>query len=398
MTRPTHDVSVVLGTRPELIKLAPVIRSLRAIGLHARVVATGQHSDLVRRMADPLDVALDRDLDVMTHGQTLNTLTAAVVAGLADEIRDNRPRVLVVQGDTTTAVCAALAAFHEGIPVAHVEAGLRTASRVDPFPEEMNRRLIGRLATWHFSPTTGSSENLLAEGVSPDLVEVTGNTGIDNLLWVIDRGLGTSQFRSGSGTAWKVLVTLHRRESHGFVMAGLAESIRRLASRHSLQVVLPLHPNPAVSAVVAEVLAGEPNILLLPPLGYLDFIATLADCDFVLTDSGGVQEEAPALGKPVLILRNTTERPEAVQLGASRLVGVDPATLEQHVDELCGSPSVFARMAVPVFPYGDGRASERIAQRMLSAVGLEAELEPDQGNAVHRIVDVTETRIRAAGS
>ena len=377
----------VAGTRPEAIKMAPVILALQKnTTFNVRVLATAQHRQMLDQVFAVFGIVPDIDLDIMQPNQSLPTLTARLLLKLDEVLQAEQPDVVLAQGDTTTVMTVALACFYLRIPFGHIEAGLRTWDIENPFPEEMNRRLIGRLATWHFAPTSAARGHLIAEGTSDDVVEVTGNTGIDNLKWVVERGLGNSSFPSSGDARWRVLVTLHRRENHGAVTARLSEEIRILANRHELSIVLPLHPNPSVRKVVVDALGDEPRVRLVAPLSYVDFIATLADSDFVMTDSGGVQEEAPALGKPVLILRNTTERPEAVDLGVSLLVGVDPATVSAAVDRLCHDSVHFHRMSQPVFPYGDGAAADRITERLLRDLRVEEALDPVDAD----VVDVRE--------
>ncbi|WP_375479248.1 non-hydrolyzing UDP-N-acetylglucosamine 2-epimerase [uncultured Jatrophihabitans sp.] len=364
--KPPFRATVLVGTRPEAIKMAPVARDLRAVGVDTRVLATGQHRDLVAELLPALGTPADRDLDLMCEAQTLPALTARVIEAVAEDLAEHRPGVLLVQGDTTTAFAGALAACYARIPVAHVEAGLRSGSITDPFPEEANRQLLSRIATWHFAPTQRARAALELENLAPTAIEVTGNTVIDNLHWVTERGLGTSAFASQATGRRRVLVTMHRRENHGATIGALATAIGRLARRHDLEVVFPVHPNPAVRATVLPALGENAAVRLLDPLNYFDFSATLRDADLVLTDSGGVQEEAPSFGKPVLVLRNTTERPEAVEAGCARLIGTDPSVLESTVDLLLNDPGVYHDMSRIANPFGDGRAARRITQRLLA--------------------------------
>jgi UDP-N-acetylglucosamine 2-epimerase (non-hydrolysing) len=359
------DVTVVIGTRPELIKLAPVVRALRQADCRTRVVLSGQHKDLVAQLLDDLEITPDIDLGVMRHGQSLNEMCGRLFTALHAELSAHHPRQVIVQGDTTTTMVTTLAAFHVGIPVGHVEAGLRSHRLNNPFPEEANRQLVGRLARWHFAPTSTAAKNLLLEGTADHSVWVTGNTVIDNLKWVLGKGLGRSQF-SVTTDRRKVLLTLHRRESQGSVMADLARTLRQLADELDLEVVLPVHPSPAVRSSLLPELEGHPNVIFRPPLDYLDFVATMADSNFVITDSGGVQEEAPWLGKPVLVCRETTERAEAVDEGVAQLIGTGTANLRDWVTRLCQDQTLFAKMSRRVSPYGDGRAAERIVEILSS--------------------------------
>lgn len=349
---------VILGTRPEAIKLAPVIREMAAAEeFEPLVVNSGQHDAMLKQMLPMLDVEVCADLAVMRDRQRLSELTGVLVTRLNAVIRDLRPDLVIVQGDTTTAMCGALAASYERIPVAHVEAGLRTRNLDNPFPEEINRQVIGRIARWHFAPTERAAAHLYAEAVPPRQVIVTGNTVIDNLLWILQRGEGTSAFRTRRR---RILVTLHRRESQGEEMQKMAGALRRLADRGDTEILLPLHLSPWVRESLLPVLAGHQAITVVEPLGYADFAATLADCDLVMTDSGGIQEEAPSLGKPVLVLRATTERPEAIDAGAARLVGTDADEVYAAACLLLDDAEEYAAMAQVVSPFGDGKASTRI--------------------------------------
>ncbi|MCQ8833301.1 non-hydrolyzing UDP-N-acetylglucosamine 2-epimerase [Streptomyces malaysiensis] len=369
--RPPRTVRtlLVLGTRPEAIKLAPVVRAMAASArFQPVVVTTGQHLEMLQQMLGLLGVGVKTDLAVMRDRQRLSELTARLVDGLGTVIRAERPDLVVVQGDTTTALCGALAAFYERTPVAHVEAGLRTGVLDNPFPEELNRRMIGRVARWHFAPTDRSAAQLRAEGVPPQQVITTGNTVIDNQLWVLEEGAGRSAFRT---THRKVLLTLHRRENQGERMRAMGAALRRLADRGDVELVLPLHRSPAVREALLPELDDHPGVRVVDPLDYLDFAATLADCDLVLTDSGGIQEEAPSLGKPALVLRTTTERPEAVEAGAARLVGTDPDAILTAAGRLLDDPEEYARMAGAGNPFGDGRAADRIVARLTEDFGYE---------------------------
>ncbi|MFF7526454.1 non-hydrolyzing UDP-N-acetylglucosamine 2-epimerase [Streptomyces pseudovenezuelae] len=366
MSTPTSVVPVramlVLGTRPEAIKLAPVARAMAAGSqFEPIVVTTGQHREMLHQMLGLLYVDVRIALDVMRRRQQLSDLTARLVRDLGVVMREQRPDLVLVQGDTTTALAGALAAFYEKIPVAHVEAGLRTGVIDNPFPEELNRSLIGRIARWHFAPTPAAARHLTGEGIPEEQVFVTGNTVIDNLMWVLTEGTGTSAF---GGAAKRILVTLHRRENQGERMRGMGRALTRLAARGDVEIVLPLHKSPAVREVLLPELEGQRGISLVEPLGYLDFAATLAECDLVLTDSGGIQEEAPSLSKPALVLRTTTERPEAVEAGAARLIGTDPEAIVSWANRLLDDPAEYRRMATAGNPFGDGTASARILSQL----------------------------------
>ncbi|KUN19208.1 UDP-N-acetyl glucosamine 2-epimerase [Streptomyces antibioticus] len=356
-TMPVHAM-LVLGTRPEAIKLAPVARAMAAgPQFEPIVVTTGQHREMLHQMLGMLGVDVRIALDVMRTRQQLSDLTARLVRELGTVLREQRPDLVVVQGDTTTALAGALAAFYEKIPVAHVEAGLRTGVIDNPFPEELNRSLIGRIARWHFAPTPAAARHLTDEGVPDEQVFTTGNTVIDNLLWVLAEGAGASAFRTD---AKRILVTLHRRENQGERMRGMGRALSRLARRGDVEIVLPLHKSPAVRDALLPELDGQRGVELVEPLDYLDFAATLAECDLVLTDSGGIQEEAPSLAKPSLVLRTTTERPEAVEAGAARLIGTDPDAIVTWAERLLDDPAEYRRMATAGNPFGDGEAARRI--------------------------------------
>ncbi|WP_235485671.1 non-hydrolyzing UDP-N-acetylglucosamine 2-epimerase [Streptomyces roseoverticillatus] len=375
---------LVLGTRPEAIKLAPVARAMALSPLfEPLVVTTGQHREMLHQMLDMLRVPVHTQLDVMRERQQLSTLTARLVDGLGEVVRSERPDLVIVQGDTTTALTGALAAFYERVPIAHVEAGLRTGVLDNPFPEELNRRLIGRMARWHFAPTQRAAAHLTAEGVPGAEVFTTGNTVIDNLLWVLEEGTGRSLFRT---RLRRVLVTLHRRENQGAVMRSMGRALSRLADRGDVEMVLPLHKSPAVREALLPELTGHPHIEITEPLGYLDFSATLAACDLVLTDSGGIQEEAPTLGKPALVLRTTTERPEAVEAGAARLVGTEPEAILEAAVHLLDDPAAYARMAAAGNPFGDGHATDRIIAQLAEDFGADA----DDGDAAGLVTTRTE--------
>jgi UDP-N-acetylglucosamine 2-epimerase (non-hydrolysing) len=364
------QVAVVLGTRAEAVALAPVVRALRrAPGVRPLVVSTGQHQDLLEQVLRPLGVRPDVDLAVPGQGAPLHRITAAAVEQLGELLARHRPDAVLVQGDSTTSFGGALAAFSEGIPVGHVGAGQRSGVPDDPFPEEANRRLITPLARWHLAPTVASAANLLAEGVDPAAVTVTGSTGIDALLWAADLQRGLSAFRgrrSAERVAPRLLVTLQRREHEGDCMARLGGALRRL-SDCGVDVVLPLHPSPGARAALLPALEGS-AVRVVEPLDYLDFVATLADATLVVTDAGGLQEEAPSLGKPVLVVRDFTDRPEGVTAGIARLVGTDPDALVEACRELLPGGESYRRMSRAVRPYGDGRAAPRVVRAVLATL------------------------------
>jgi UDP-N-acetylglucosamine 2-epimerase (non-hydrolysing) len=356
-------VVAVLGTRPEVIKLAPVIAELRAGGTETVVVSTGQHRELLDQMLEQFELEPDVDLEVMRPRQRLADLTADLVRGLGDVVGAFRPDWVLVQGDTSTTLCGALAAFYEAVPVAHVEAGLRSGHNDSPFPEEANRRLVARLARLHLCPTSGSAANLLLEGVAEDDVLVTGNTVIDALLWAVERARRIEPPVPRARTR-RILLTLHRRESQGESMRQVCEAVQALSRREDVEIVFPVHRSPAVREVVVPQLSGCAGVHLCEPLDYLSLIHVLDSSDLVLTDSGGLQEEGPTLGKPVLVLRDTTERPEAIEAGVARLVGTNPEVIVRSATTLLDDGIAYAEMAHPENPFGDGLASRRIVEAL----------------------------------
>jgi UDP-N-acetylglucosamine 2-epimerase (non-hydrolysing) len=381
-------VMVIYGTRPEAIKLAPVIRALHASpSLSPVVTMTGQHREIVDQVNDLFGISPDHDLNVIRARQSLDGLTSRVLDGLTLTLQESRPDAVVVQGDTTSTFAAALAAFYQRIPVIHVEAGLRTGDIYSPFPEEANRRLTTQVTTLHLAPTPVSAHNLLRNGVSAQDVLVTGNTVIDALLWTAEQRVeydNAELEKLDSSEAPVLLVTTHRRESWGLRMRGVAEAVATIARTHrDLAVVLPVHPNPVVRDALVPVLSGTSNVLMTEPLSYGAFARLLRRATVVLTDSGGVQEEAPSLGKPVLVMRDTTERPEAISAGAARLVGTDPEGVVSAVDELLCDARIYKSMAGAVNPYGDGCAAHRAVgaiEHLFSLGPRPAPFEPTGGS------------------
>lgn len=363
-------VLIVVGTRPEAIKFAPVIVALRDEPAFRTVVcSTGQHKEMLTQVLASFGLAPDVDLNIMRPGQSLPEVSAAALQGLDAALARYQPAVCLVQGDTTSAMCGALAAYYRNVMVGHIEAGLRTGNPRAPFPEEINRRIIGQIAQMHFAPTERARAALLREGVDPKDVVVTGNTVIDALLATRDR------VRSRRGPSnqpqERVLVTAHRRESFGPGFERICAAIRHLAdTRPNTHFVFPVHMNPNVREPVDRVLRGHPRIELTEPLGYEDFVAELDRCTLVLTDSGGVQEEAPSLGKPVLVMRDTTERPEGVHAGNARLVGTDYHRIVGEVSLLLDDASARLAMSQAANPYGDGRAAERIVGILRERLGV----------------------------
>ena len=359
-------VLFIFGTRPEAIKLCPVIRHMksRPDDFDVRVCVTAQHREMLDQVLAAFEVIPDRDLDIMRPGQTLSQSTSRIIAALEPILAEEKPGIVLVQGDTTTTFCGALAAFYAKIPVGHIEAGLRTGDPHEPFPEEMNRVLTGRMATFHFAATEGAAQNLYREGVDRSVVTVTGNTGIDAVLHVkqaLDAGrlAGIGGFHQDASKKL-IVVTAHRRESFGNGFDQICAALSRLASRDDVEIVYPVHPNPNVRAAVNRHLVGRPNITLLDPLEYVPFVDLMCRAYILLTDSGGIQEEAPSLGRPVLVLRDKTERPEGVSAGTARLVGTNEFQIVEAVERLLDDPQAYQRMARRHNPYGDGKASERI--------------------------------------
>jgi UDP-N-acetylglucosamine 2-epimerase (non-hydrolysing) len=367
-----RKVLFVLGTRPEAIKLCPVLVHLRArqSEFEVKVCVTAQHRAMLDQVLAAFRVEPDYDLDLMLPGQTLFQSTARIVAALEPVLEREKPDLVLVQGDTTTTFCAALAAFYAGVPVGHVEAGLRTWDMQQPFPEEMNRVLTGRLAALHFAPTERAARNLVKEGIDCQRVAVTGNPGIDAVLYVRDRlaeGALAGGDWSGLDPARKlVVVTAHRRESFGEGFERICSALARLAERSDVQIVYPVHRNPRVLDPVTRRLSGRENVVLCEPLGYVPFVDLMRRAYLVLTDSGGIQEEGPSLGKPILVMREKTERPEAIEAGTVRLVGTDVSRILQQAGLLLDNQNEYERMARVHNPYGDGRASGRIGEVIAS--------------------------------
>lgn len=365
---PSHRILVLFGTRPEAIKLCPLIAELRKNrSLQPIVCVTGQHREMLDQVLAAFEVTPDYDLRLMQSGQTLAQLTARLMTAIEPVIARVQPAMVVVQGDTTTTLCGALSGFYTRVPVAHVEAGLRTFDLEAPFPEEMNRIVTSRLAALHFAATDWAASNLAREGISPEAITVTGNTGIDAVLSIRD-GL-----REGRLTAPPlplrdckklILVTAHRRESFGEGLIRICQAVRELAARSDVQVVWPVHMNPQVRGTVQSSFGADSPVLLLEPLDYVAFVDLMARSYLVITDSGGVQEEGPSLGKPILVLRDKTERPEAVQAGTVRLVGTDIGAIVSSAATLLDEAATYERMARIHNPYGDGHASARISQRI----------------------------------
>jgi UDP-N-acetylglucosamine 2-epimerase (non-hydrolysing) len=356
----------VIGTRPELIKMAPVVHELTAVpGFRVTVLCSGQHRDLLAPLADWFGIEFDHDLAVMTEEQSLAGLTSRLTMDFERYLELERPNLVVAQGDTTTVMCTSLCCFYRGIPFAHVEAGLRTFDLSNPFPEEFNRLVADRLARFHFCPTERAARNVLQQGVAPEGVLVTGNTVIDALHFTTAKLARVPSRR----LPHDVLLTAHRRENFGAPLESVFAAVRRLVDEHpGLSVLYPVHPNPNVHGPAHALLGGHPRVTLTDPLSYPELVCAMQDARFILTDSGGIQEEAPALGKPVLVLRRATERPEAVELGVAELVGTDADAIVYACRRLLSDPAHYAHMARGVSPYGDGHAAGRIRESLRAAL------------------------------
>ncbi|MDR0719447.1 MAG: UDP-N-acetylglucosamine 2-epimerase (non-hydrolyzing) [Treponema sp.] len=371
------NLLLVFGTRPEAIKMTPLVKEFEKYPSHVRVkiCVTGQHRQMLDQVLKIFDIIPAYDLNIMTPGQDLFDVTSRVLLGLRGVLRESKPDMVFVHGDTTTSLAAALAAFYEQIPVAHVEAGLRTYNMTSPWPEEMNRQLTDRLCEYCFAPTQGSRLNLLKENIGAEKIIVTGNTVIDALLMAVDiintrTGLREKTRREIKRKGYRIrkdrkyiLVTGHRRENFGEGFFNICHALRTIALDHpDIDIVYPAHLNPNVQKPVYELLANVSNIYLLPPMDYLPFVFLMQHSYLILTDSGGVQEEAPSLGKPVLVMRNTTERPEAVEAGTVKLVGADAEAIIENINLLLGDKAVYLKMAQAHNPYGDGTACEKIVE------------------------------------
>lgn len=374
-TASRQRVLIVFGTRPEAIKLYPLIQRLRddpAVDL--RVCVTAQHRQMLDQVLEIAGIVPDHDLDIMLPNQSLDELTARLLREIGRVLDEDKPDRVVVQGDTATAMVGALTAYYRKIPVSHVEAGLRSGNIHHPWPEEVNRKIIGTIADQHFAPTNTARDALLVENVPADRVHVTGNTVIDALHATLaaieaDPSLAAQIEPILAPFAGKriIAVTTHRRENFGSGLEGMARAVRRIAERDDVAVIFPVHPNPNVRAPMQAVLGGMANVAMIDPLDYPNFVALLARCHLVLTDSGGVQEEAPALAKPVLVMRETTERPEGVAAGTARLVGSDEETIVAATLELLDDEQAYAAMARAHNPFGDGKSSDRIARTIIDA-------------------------------
>lgn len=350
-------VACIFGTRPEAIKMAPVISAIKNSGvLKPVVITTGQHRELLNQMLERFSIQPDHHLDLMSGGQGLSDLFARMLPGLESVFAKESVDAVLAQGDTATTFCAALSAFHKRIPFGHIEAGLRTRDLLNPFPEEGYRQMVSRISRWHFAPTRSAENNLISEGVSPEQIYVTGNTGIDSLLMYAAR----SNAQTATGKRL-ILLTTHRRENFGEPIKAIFRAIKRIVDRFDdVEVVFPIHPNPNVRELAQDMLGNHPKISIVSPLDYFQFIDAMKASTLILTDSGGVQEEAPALGKPVLVLRDTTERMESVDQGHAVIVGTDEYSIYERVSELLTSDHKLASLSKVGLLYGDGKAANRI--------------------------------------
>jgi len=360
----------IFGTRPEVIKFAPIIVALNKHKITDHIsTVTGQQREMLDQALGMFGIKTQYDLHLMIPNQTLAHITSKVLEGIGDILEKERPNMVLVQGDTTTALAAGLASYYNRIPVGHIEAGLRTNDIYSPFPEEMNRRLLSQIAAIHFAPTEQAAKNLTREGIDPGSIHITGNTVVDALK-VISRK--NPKFRLPAlqqidfVNQRVILLTTHRRENLGQPMAEIFRAVKKLARQYpDVLVVFAVHPNPAIKALAKDKLAGVANVLMLPPLDYPDLVLLLKKCYFVLTDSGGIQEEAPTFGKPVLVLRDTTERPEGIKSGVAKLVGANYERIIEESKQLLDEPSAYRRMSKAQNPYGDGRAAERIVEAIV---------------------------------
>jgi UDP-N-acetylglucosamine 2-epimerase (non-hydrolysing) len=366
----------VFGTRPEAIKMAPVVKALeKAHGVQSLVCVTAQHREMLDQVLKLFEIAPQFDLDIMKNNQGLTHITTEVLTGMEKVLAETKPDWVLVHGDTATTFAAALAAYYQKIPVAHVEAGLRTGNIYAPWPEEMNRRLADNLSTLLFAPTEGARDNLLNAGADADSVHVTGNTVVDALLHISERLDSDAELARLAADATPrldetkrlILVTGHRRENFGAGFDNICRALARIADRDDVQILYPVHLNPNVQPVVQSQLGGLENILLSPPLDYLPFVSLLKKAHLIVTDSGGIQEEAPSLGRPVLVMRDVTERPEAVEAGTVRLVGTNPEKIVAETNRLLDDDQAYEHMSRAHNPYGDGKAAARITEILTSA-------------------------------
>lgn len=366
-------VMTIFGTRPEAIKMAPLVKELKSRKeIECIVCVTAQHRQMLDQVLKTFEIVPDYDLDIMKQGQTLSDITARVLKGLEEVIQEVKPNIILVHGDTTTTFAGALAAYYNQVDIGHVEAGLRTWNKYSPYPEEMNRQMVGVLADMHFAPTENSKASLLKEGKKEETIFVTGNTAIDALATTVHKNY-THPILDWAKGSRMILITAHRRENLGEPMRGMFQAIRRIVEEYpDVKAVYPVHLNPKVREVANEVLGDNEKIKLIDPLEVIDFHNFIANSYLILTDSGGIQEEAPSLGKPVLVLRDTTERPEGIQAGTLKLAGTDEETIYRLTKQLLEDQEEYRKMSKASNPYGDGKASQRIADAIIQRYGKEA--------------------------
>lgn len=356
-----HNALIVFGTRPEAIKMAPIIKQMK-LKMHVTVCVTAQHRELLDEVLEVFSIVPDIDLNLMQKNQSLSTLTSDIIVQITDVIKKIKPDIILVHGDTTTSMATALAAFYLNITVAHVEAGLRSHNKTEPFPEEINRKIISNIADLHFAPTNTSAQNLINEGIPEKTVHITGNTVIDALLIAVNLpALPTEKLKQFAPENMKILLTAHRRESLEFGLSSIFNAILILAKKYpEIEFIYPVHPNPNVRQTAYEMLAETKNVQLIDPLDYKSFLQLMQDCYLILTDSGGIQEEAPTLNTPVIVLRNVTERVEALEANCIRLVGLETANIVSVVSELIDDKQQYELMCQANNPYGNGEASAKI--------------------------------------
>lgn len=366
-------ILVCFGTRPEAIKMGSLVHALKKTDFEVKVCVTAQHREMLDQVLDFFEIVPDFDLNLMTKNQSLNALSGRIFTEMDKVLEEFKPDLVLVHGDTTTSSICAWSAFHRGIASGHVEAGLRTYNKYAPFPEEINRQVTGRIADFHFAPTETSKNNLLSEHTPENSITVTGNTVIDSLLWTVEKlnnGFDNdriSELRSKVDFTKKViLVTGHRRENFGDGFLNICKALAQIANQRDVEIVFPVHLNPNVQKPVNDLLSGFKNIHLTEPLDYPSFVWIMKQATLIITDSGGVQEEAPSLGKPVLVMRETTERPEAVEAGTVKLVGTDADAIASNAFDLLDNPSVYEKMSKAYNPYGDGKANERIVEFLIT--------------------------------
>ncbi len=365
-------VTFVLGTRPEAIKLSPLILAFKAAEkIRTSVILSGQHREMVTQVTNLFDIKVDLNLNIMQHGQSLTFITNSILNGLDEEFSRNKPKIILIQGDTTTAFAGALAAFYKNIPIGHVEAGLRTGSLNNPFPEEANRRLISQISTLHFAPTKNAYLNLINSGINKDNIEITGNTVVDALKIIAKKDFNNKSNEIYSDSDYLILLTVHRRENWGENLKNIIIAIKKITQFHTnVSIVLPMHKNKIVRDTLKDELGKNPKVILTETLPYDQLISLMRKCYFIITDSGGIQEEAPSLAKPVLVIRETTERIESIEANTSKLIGTNPDNIFKEVSELILNRTKYQKMAKAINPYGDGLSSERILNHCLEFLKL----------------------------